>query len=122
MCYDARSHSRNSQGSADIKGQSGNDQKALPPLADGLVGHSERARHHRIGLPAAHSNTIRERCASACALLGRRAQHSTVSCSSAARLKGAIGLPVRIRVLYPFLLEADACGLQFIRLIDDSGH
>jgi len=51
-----------------------------------------------LGLPAAHSKTIRERCASACALLGRRAQRSSVARSSTVRLNGAIGLPVRISV------------------------
>jgi hypothetical protein len=35
-------------------------------------------------------------CASACALLGRRAQRSSVSRSSTVRLNGAIGRPVRI--------------------------
>jgi hypothetical protein len=54
------------------------------------------------GLPAADSSTIRERWASACALLGLRAQLSRVSHSSAVRLTDAIGLPVRISVL-PFL-------------------
>jgi hypothetical protein len=39
--------------------------------------------------------------AGACALLGRRAQPSSVSRSSTPRLKGAIGLPVRISLLPP---------------------
>jgi transposase, IS6 family len=52
-----------------------------------------------LGAPPAHSKMIRARCASACALLGRRAQRSRVSRSSIAKLKGAIGLPVRISVL-----------------------
>src|SRR6516165_1735748 len=44
---------------------------------------------------------MRERWASACAVFGRRAHSSNRSRSSAAKLKGAIGLPVRIRVPPP---------------------
>src|SRR5579864_2491071 len=47
-------------------------------------------------LPAAASSTIRARWAIACALLGRLAQFPRISRSSPVRLKGAIGLPVRI--------------------------
>jgi len=53
------------------------------------------------GLPLAHSNTIRARWAKACALFGRRAQRSSASRSSFAKLTGAIGLPVRIGVFPP---------------------
>src|SRR5262249_61875634 len=55
----------------------------------------------RLERPVAHSITMRELWASACAFFGRRAHSSSRSRSSAAKLKGAIGLPVRIRVPPP---------------------
>src|SRR5215831_16633814 len=55
----------------------------------------------RLERPVAHASTMRERWASACAVFGRRAHSSSRSRSSAAKLKGAIGLPVRIRVPPP---------------------
>jgi hypothetical protein len=50
-------------------------QEALTPFADRLVGLRATVV---LGLPAAHSKTMRDRCANACALLGRRAQRSSV--------------------------------------------
>src|SRR5208337_1046006 len=48
--------------------------------------------------PPAHSSTMRERWAKACAVFGRRAQRSRLSRSSAVTVNGAIGLPVLISV------------------------
>src|SRR5262249_22391825 len=55
----------------------------------------------RLERPVPHASTMRERWASACAVFGRRAHSFSRSRSSAAKLKGAIGLPVRIRVPPP---------------------
>jgi len=46
--------------------------------------------------PAAQLNTMRARCATACAVFGRRAQRAKVSRSSAVRTNGGFGRPVRM--------------------------
>src|SRR4029450_730113 len=63
-------------------------------------------------LSVAHANTIRARCASAWAVVGRRAHCSSVSRSSVVRTTGGVGRPVRIGVLrvYPKNTE----GRQFV--------
>src|SRR5438552_438050 len=48
---------------------------------------------------AAHARITRARCASAWAVVGRRAQRSSVSRSSSVSAKGGIGRPIRMRVL-----------------------
>jgi hypothetical protein len=47
----------------------------------------------------AHANTMRARCASACAVVGRRAHCSSVSRSSVVKITGGVGRPIRIGVL-----------------------
>src|SRR5439155_27346486 len=49
-------------------------------------------------LPAAHSSTNRARSARARAVVGRRAQRSSVSRSSSVRVSGGMGRPVRMGV------------------------
>jgi hypothetical protein len=83
-------------------------QKALPPFADGLWANSELARNQQVGIASRALNTIRARWTNA-SLVGRRAQFSRLSRSSIARLKGAIGLPVRIRVLPPYRRRLRDC-------------
>src|SRR4030095_433334 len=63
-------------------------------------------------LSVAHANTIRARCASAWAVVGRRAHCSSVSRSSVVRTTGGVGRPVRMGVLrvYPKNTE----GRQFV--------
>ena len=63
-------------------------------------------------LPLAHSNTIRARSASACAVVGRRTQLSKLSHSAAARLKRAWSPRPHPP---PTLHMADSRGLQFIQ-------
>ena len=50
------------------------------------------------GFPVVHASTIRARCASACAVVGRRAQRSKVSYSSVVRVNGLFGRPRRMGV------------------------
>ena len=45
------------------------------------------------GAPAAQASTIRARCASPCAVVGRRAHRSSVSVSSAVNTSGTLGRP-----------------------------
>jgi hypothetical protein len=76
-------------------------QEQLGPFADRLVAHSKLVRDRGIGTAAGACQDNPRTLGHACAVLGRRAQHSSVSRSSTARLKAAIGLPVRISLLHP---------------------
>jgi hypothetical protein len=63
-----------------------------------LVNRSSRATRVFVR-PLAHASTIRARCANACAVVGRRARRSSLSCSSSPSVSTAIGRPMAIGVL-----------------------
>src|SRR2546422_3611580 len=73
-------------------------EKSRAPLADGLLGQSQFARDDGVRLAGAHSSTNRARSARARAVVGRRAQRSSVSRSSSVRVSGGMGRPVRMGV------------------------
>ena len=58
------------------------------------------------GFPVVHASTIRARCASACAVVGRRSHRSSVSISSAVSVNGPLGRPRRIDVLLVYMENA----------------
>src|SRR5947207_9469016 len=72
----------------------------------------KRVATTRLGAPVAHSNTMRARRASACAVFGRRAHRSRVSRSALVTTNSAFGRPVRIRHL---LIAGDGCRLVHTR-------
>src|SRR5213078_2560806 len=61
--------------------------------------------------PVVHARTMRARCARACAVVGRRAQRSSVSTSSAVSVNGVFGRPRRIGVLLVYMENALRCYL-----------
>ena len=73
----------------------------------------------RFGRPSAHAEIIRARCASACAVVGRRAQRSNVSRSSVVNIKSGIGWPRSMRV--PVVRE-ERTAMMNCSVISNSGH
>lgn len=76
--------------------------EALAPFAHRLVGQAEPLRDCDVRMAARAFQHNPRALGQACALFGHRAQRSSVSRSSRAELKGAIGLPVRIGVFLLF--------------------
>src|SRR5208337_3056166 len=74
-------------------------------------------------LPAAQARITRARRARACAELGRRAQRSSVSCSSALKINSGIGRPRRIGILLVVIPTHAGCHLfMFLRTQDTSTY
>src|SRR2546425_5088359 len=70
--------------------------------------------------PLTHASTMRARCARACAVVGRRAQRSSVSRSSSLSVNGAFGRPRRIGVLLVYTENASLRHLVSRSLTQDT--
>jgi hypothetical protein len=83
--------------------------------------HGHRPQLHKLGRsratrvlvrPLAHASTIRARCANACAVVGRRAQRSSMSCSSSLSVSTAMGRPIAMSVLLSIARTFDTYTLR----------
>src|SRR5262245_30158299 len=96
-----------------------NRARHLPTVC--LVSRSSRATIVLV-LPAAHSRISRARCATACAVFGRRAHCSRTSRSARVNVRGGIGRPVRTGVLLSLQRRRDAHKLFHVHPRQDTGQ